>query len=288
MNEQLTKNCHYVSRLLTTPWEYGQRFLHYYDFDADDFGYLSSKSLFAEERINSPVVEDWLKRYIEDPLGQIRQRLADGDLTPLENQWSRYRAVLLMIWLQGVRAKSVNDLDARVRLETLATMPAHGVDQFTLAMKEDFDLRFVPTRFDGDSYAPLFMPSTGMFRVLLPDTGCLSGFSTALAVPIDVRAALLVSPAQKHGRIDASRLQGSISNWSVGANESRKVVVFPRHLEQLGKIELRRVILELRSWGQELLDKAESSRALVANAFATSGLEVPRDTAGRIPPFSKA
>lgn len=72
MAEQVTHNCHYISRLLTTPWEGTQRFLRYYDFDTNQFELRSSRSLLAAEDINSPDVESWLKRMVEDPLGSIR------------------------------------------------------------------------------------------------------------------------------------------------------------------------------------------------------------------------
>jgi hypothetical protein len=64
--KQITKNCHFISRFLTAPWEFddqrGQRQLHYYDFDTDNFEQYSSKNLFAERDLNSPRVETWLKR----------------------------------------------------------------------------------------------------------------------------------------------------------------------------------------------------------------------------------
>ena len=59
--KQITKNCHFVSRFLTKPWELRDRRLHYYDFDRDVFDESPSKTLFAEEEINTQPVEDWLR-----------------------------------------------------------------------------------------------------------------------------------------------------------------------------------------------------------------------------------
>lgn len=58
--QQVTKNCHYISRFLTKPWEFGERQLRYYDFDEDKFDTKSSRSLFAEDGLNAQQVESWL------------------------------------------------------------------------------------------------------------------------------------------------------------------------------------------------------------------------------------
>ncbi|HVV50787.1 MAG TPA: hypothetical protein VHO06_14070 [Polyangia bacterium] len=92
MNEetrkQITRNCHYISRFLTEPWEFddehGQRQLHYYDFDTDAFDNFSSKNLFAEKDLNSPQVETWLKETLETPLGAVRPRLTAADPSALD------------------------------------------------------------------------------------------------------------------------------------------------------------------------------------------------------------
>jgi len=76
---QITKNCHYISRFLTRPWEFGQRQLRYYDFDDDRFSRRSSETLLSQNNLNSPAVETWLRDVLETPLGSARPRLAAGD-----------------------------------------------------------------------------------------------------------------------------------------------------------------------------------------------------------------
>ena len=49
-----THNCHYISRFLTRPWEFGQRMLRFYDFDTDRFGVSSSRTMFSGEKLNTP------------------------------------------------------------------------------------------------------------------------------------------------------------------------------------------------------------------------------------------
>ncbi len=198
MKPQATHNCHYISRLLTTPWEVGQRMLRFYDFDTGRFGLKSSRRLFAGEKLNSPRVERWLKDYVEDPLGAIRARVARGDLSPLEKDWRCHRAALLMVWLQGGRASTVREPAARARLEKYAHMPEAELNGLMMLMREDHDLRLMHTvqSPDGAGFAPMYVPSTGLFPFLLRDSGCLSGWSFGLALPIDVRCALLVTPVE--------------------------------------------------------------------------------------------
>lgn len=78
-NDQVTKNCHYISRFLTRPWEDDQRQLHFYDFDTGTFGVKSSKNLFAESQLNSPTVETWLRDVLETPLGKANQSRESTD-----------------------------------------------------------------------------------------------------------------------------------------------------------------------------------------------------------------
>src|SRR5688572_1516586 len=136
------------------------RFLAYYDFTADRFDVASSRSLFAAEGLNSPAVETWLKRVIEDPLATIRPRLVEGDPAALD-EWTFQRAVLLALWLQGARSVSVHDDEAKRQLDWLASISPPELDALTAALRHDFDLQLAYTVGDGDRFAPLFFPSTG-------------------------------------------------------------------------------------------------------------------------------
>ncbi|MBE7450075.1 MAG: hypothetical protein HS111_14585 [Kofleriaceae bacterium] len=70
---QVTENCHYISRMLTKPWEADQRRLHFYDFDTDAWDDGASRYLFSGDRLNAQHVEDWLGRIIEGPLQRSRE-----------------------------------------------------------------------------------------------------------------------------------------------------------------------------------------------------------------------
>lgn len=280
---QVTKNCHYISRTLTRPWEGDQRRLHFYDFDSGRWDRGNSYSLFAEDGLHPQTVETWLDRTIEGPLSQCRRRLTSGNNNALED-WGFYRAATLMLWLQGMRVKSVGEHDARRSLEHLATRSIEETDQIVLAIREEYDLALITTVGKDGMLAPLFFPSSGLFPLTYPDTGCLSGHAVALGLPLDMWSALVSLPRDGVGVRDVSRLPGSLSNFSVGIHNARKVVVPPLLLDQQAEADVQRILHELRAENSKLLDLVNDSKRLVAEAFAVSGVETPRDGTGRLPP----
>jgi hypothetical protein len=248
MSEQGTHTCHYVSRLLTTPWEGAQRFLRYYDFDTNEFELRSSRSLFAADDINSATAERWLHRVVENPLGRIRHRIANGDLEPLEKNWSCYRAAVLVVLLQGGRVSTIVDEDARRHLDVLASMPENELNGLVNEAMRRFDLRVVHTVWNPDEtgFAPLYMPSTGLFPLLVRDRGCLSGHSYGFGIPISLTCALVVTPAEQHGRLELSRTRAMLWWSSIGTSNARRVVVMPGLYEQQGEARSRELLLSLR------------------------------------------
>jgi hypothetical protein len=289
MITQTTHNCHYVSRLLTTPWEGAQRFLRFYDFDTDRFEVQSSRSLFAAENINSPAVETWLGRMVETPLGAIRRQIAHGDTERLESNWPNYRAAMLMIFLQGARMRTISDQDARRHLEALAAMPDPELNVLVMDMMRTYDLRLMHTvsNHDNTAYAPLYMPSTGMFRTIVRDHGCLSGHSIGLGLPIDVTCALIATPTERHGNLEMAPTRKALSSASIGTSTARRVVLVPGLYEQDGEERLRGMLRELRRNNDTLIEITDEKRRLVRAAFAETGIDVGRDAAGRIPPGSR-
>jgi hypothetical protein len=284
MTEQVTHNCHYVSRFLTTPWEEGQRLLRFYDFDEDAFHLRSSRTLLTGEDINSPTVETWLQRFIEDPIGNIRARLARGEVEQLENNWACFRAAMLILWLQGVRMRTLDDHDARRHLDALAALSEPAINGLVTEMMRSYNLRLYQTLWNGSSFAPLCVPSSGMYRFTFPDTGCQSGHSIGVGIPIDLHCALVATPAENHGQLDLSRIPGSLANCSVGTSEARRVVIMPLLYQQQGEDSLRTILKELRATNDFLITAVVENRSLVVDMYAESGIEVGRDGAGRIPP----
>lgn len=280
---QVTKTCHYITRSLTRPWEGDQRRLHFFDFDTGDFSYAPSATMFAENEINSQGVETWLDKTIENPLGACRKRLAAADPGALTD-WKFYRAAALMLWLQGLRVRSISDQDARTALENLAKAPIEEIDQLVASIREEYDLCLVTTVADGEKIAPLYVPFSGTFQITFPDKGCLSGHAIGLGLPVDIHCALLVTPVQRHGAADTSRVPSSISNCSVGTSLARRVVVPPAVFDAYSEETLRTKLLDLRRGNDSLVSAVHEKQELVVEMFATTGLTVSRDGAGRVLP----
>ena len=64
-------NCHFVSRFARKPWEFGPRWLWYFDFERDGIYRASSETLFAVAGENTREVEERLNTLIETPISQV-------------------------------------------------------------------------------------------------------------------------------------------------------------------------------------------------------------------------
>ena len=109
-----------------------------------------------------------------------------------------------------------------------------ATDQLVVAFREEYDLSLVTTVGDGgDNLAPLFFPSSGLFPLTYPDTGCISGHAVALGLPLDLWFAVVALPKENVGVRDLSRLTRSLSNLSVGVANATKVVLPPMLAAQM-------------------------------------------------------
>jgi hypothetical protein len=167
-----TENCHYITRFVTEPWETAsrrrptqKRYLRYFDFDTGSFDEAPSRVLFAKDKLNSQEVETWLNKIIETPLGARRQRVINGDGSALDD-WRFYRAATLMLWLQGLRAKTLANADSRQQLLELTRKSISDTDALVLAFKEEFELALVSVDITEGRFAPLVVPSKGLFPVV--------------------------------------------------------------------------------------------------------------------------
>jgi hypothetical protein len=251
VHSQVTKNCHYISRFLTRPWEVVDRQLDYYDFESKSFGRLSSKRLFAEDQINSSAVEIWLRDVLETPLAAARPKLVAAHPRALDD-WCFFRAAVLMLWLQGARTQSVEDEDAKRELEWIAALSMPDLDGLVNEIRQDFEFRLVTTIAPDGMVAPIFYPSSGIFPVWHRDGGAVGGWHRGIGMPLDIHTVFVATGAQTHGEIDFSLWPASISNWSVGTSASRRVVIPPPSLTVHKKTSLQDAILEIRGMNDEV------------------------------------
>jgi hypothetical protein len=96
------RNDHFISRFLTEPWEVGQRLLHFYDFQADSFGEISSKSLFAQQGLHTRETDLFMNKFVETPVSKYVQSL-DPTTGPEQPDRKTARALMAFWALQSIR-----------------------------------------------------------------------------------------------------------------------------------------------------------------------------------------
>jgi hypothetical protein len=281
-------NDHYITRFLTDPWEFGERRLHYFDFETGEFDDDPSKNLYARDDLNSSAVEKWLNKVIETPLSNARPRLQAADPSALDDP-RFFRAAVLMLMLQGLRtgtaveeAGSDSERLSTRTLEGLAAMSLHEIDQLVAAIGQSHSLYLVfsPTR-DG-KWTPLSVPSTGIFPVTFPDRVCLSGWATGLTLALDPRCALLAAPAGDQSQLDLKVAAETLPWRSVGTTDSTRVVLHPALVDAMPPDQLRRELLQMRRANDEAiasLDRIRSTSRWLAKTF---GQGVKEDLAQRL------
>lgn len=147
-------NCHFVSRFLTKPWEFGQRQLWYYDFDRKEIEKKSSKTLFAQVGRNTAEIEKRLNELIETPISSaITTLVPSGAIDNVEiSEWRLFRALHLLLLLQCSRASEKDT--HRSRLGQALSWDERTLDQLVLACQQT-DI-IVGLR--GHPGAPLLLP----------------------------------------------------------------------------------------------------------------------------------
>ena len=278
---QIARNCRALSRVLTRPWANKEGNLFCYDFDADAFTWSASRTLFAEGRLDPGKVETWLADTIEDPLGAIRPRLSGEDPTALDD-WKFFKAAVLMVWLQGGWFQFALAEDVRQDLDRLAAMSTGELDDLVAAVKQELTLRLVFTTSPGDSIAPIFVPSSGIFPFAFPDPGCISEHSIGIGLPLDVHCALVLLPADREGEAALPLLKPLLSNASIGSSESRRVVLPPNLLGAMDERDAARILRDQREQSEARVADVREVRRAVLETFENLGIRTKVDRTGRI------
>jgi hypothetical protein len=243
-------NCHFVSRFLTKPWEFGERQLYFYDVRTREFKHKSSRKLFAVQGLNTEETEKRLNRLIETPLGSVI-----GDLTKSSKpegysieDWPVYRALVLLFPFQVARV-SPNPAPG-FDLAGLCNWSEDKLNELANAYRQRY--KFVTIRSHPGS--PFYYPSKGYFTIPLAFASSLE--PTAIAIPLTEHWAVASVPAE----IDDQQLTdlltyaggGLASNASTGTN-SDQVAIHPsvmmpenedrirQHIDEMQELNLRRV-----------------------------------------------
>jgi hypothetical protein len=263
-------NCHFVSRFLTKPWEFGERQLHYYDFKTRKFEVRSSRNLFARRGSNSVEVERRLNALIETPLSQAIDdltRMSDNGESGISD-WPTFRALCLLVPFQIARVARKREADD-ADLASMCRWPEAKVDEFASAWSQTH--KFLKIR--AHPGCPFFYPSSGFFIIPLPKTPSM--YPTALAIPLTERYAAAVVPAE----IDENQIYeclrygggGLASNSSVSTNAER-VVIHPAVMECSPRDEMAAQLHEMQANNLRLIQACVDLSRTIAEAFSLVGI----------------
>lgn len=237
-------NCHFVSRFLTKPWEFGQRQLWYYDFDHKQIRKKSSKTLFAQVGRNTVAIEERLNALVEAPLSNaITTLVPSGAIDNVEISEPRlFRALNLLLLLQCSRASEKES--HRSKLGQILSWDETTLDQLVLACQQTH----IIVGLRGHPGAPFCYPSHGFFSI--PIRKQSGSFTGIYAIPLTEYFAVATVPRNVNMHDVFQPLTngqgGYVSNSSVGTTASR-VIIHPAVIEAHGAATAARMIEDARS-----------------------------------------
>lgn len=234
-------NCHFVSRFLTKPWEFGQRQLWYYDFDRKQIGRKSSRTLFAQVGRNTAEIEKRLNELVETPISNaITTLVPSGTIDNVEiHEWQLFQALSLLLLLQCSRASEKES--HRSTLELTLSWEEAALDQLVHACHQAY--RIVGLR--GHPGAPFCCPPHGFFAIPIRQQG--GSFTAIYAIPLteDFAVARVPRDVNMDDTFQTITCRGYVSNSSVGTTASR-VIIHPSVLAAHGDATTARMIEEAR------------------------------------------
>lgn len=266
------KNCHFISRFLTKPWETATRNLTYYDFDKNEFQETSSKKLFAELGTNSPELERFLSEKIETPLGRFRKEHIDSGITELKD-WDQFRAIYLLVLTQSQRFSAARN--GKNTLEELVDKSDEVLNTIVKPVIDDTEL-VTYTLGDRDF---LCMPETGLFAFWTKDIAGLTEFSVVFSVPIHPQIGVaVVSKSIDKDFFESQRTSRHfLTGASTGADSSKIVVVPSGTIETNGEEKMKESIMRWRELQKEHRQSVEKLRSTVQGAYSGMGVELEYD-----------
>ena len=273
MNE---RNCHFVSRFLTKPWEFGERQLYYYDFDCKQVDTKSSKSLFAEVGRNTGEIEQRLNELIETPISNaITTLVPSGAIDNIEiREWQLFRALNLLLLLQWSRASEKES--HRSKLGEALSWDDTTLDQLVRACQETH----IVIGLRGDPRAPLCYPSHGLFP--LPIRQQSGSYSAIYAIPLTENYAVARVPRDVNIDDVFQTITGEyLANSSVGTTAST-VTIHPSVIDRHGAVTTARMIEEARGLTVEMFSLCSEinkiDREMYEIWFGSSAYEQPNRT----------
>jgi hypothetical protein len=198
---------HEVTRRLTKPWEFGDRLLFYFDFEKNDFGEESSRTLLTAAESYGFDVERLLNEKIENPLANYLDGLANVGLVT-DIQWRQERAVLLSLVLQSARVVAARgDTGALDQLRSIVSQDDVQLDAMAGLIRRDW--RTIGVRL-GAQTGELCFPSVGLAALPLVGTTRPVWFQ-----PTSLRTLFALVPTDVPEASTDEQIRAAMANHSV-------------------------------------------------------------------------
>jgi hypothetical protein len=240
-------NDHYIPRLLTAPWEFGERKLRFFDFCTRTFEEAPSKRLFARRGLNSVALETWLNQTIETPVADYVNQLRNGG-RPSAPDWRAQRALTLLFFLNSQRIEeALRGKPASLTLEDLAASTDGLADRIAQLFLSTFKLLCAPVPLEHQ----LFFTEVGLFAYPMPAR-------PVLGLPLGLNHALLAYD----GPLNAKQLRQSVARnrlslFSLGIGTDVHRVILPplwREASDIDAVDIRQRLLDLREAAREMFN----------------------------------
>lgn len=240
-------NSHYISRLLTKPWEDNPktRLLHAFDVATKTIIREPSIKLFAVPDLHTPDTEQRLSRLVEDAIGKYKQRcLKGGTLVELDARAHNALFAMMIIQLQRtVEAKA--DRTPPMSLDQLLENPDGFMGAILGTLSSVLELVAINVPVEEICY-----PSTGFFFIPM------KGEKPAQAMPLSPTSLVALVPRNTPvGWLEEiASLTGAISAFSAAPRGLLDKIVMPPNFHKLGEEGARR-IEAMREHGQRLTNQ---------------------------------
>lgn len=262
------KNCHYVTRSLTKPWEHEtehrNRELRFYSFDTNEIKYDSSKKLLAKYKLLTPEEERRFSELIETPLGNFKDKHLKASFV---EDYNIFRALFLYFMFQVERFKLVIQKEGDGwSLADLLQMPDAQLNTLSENMRNKFKVVALNT-VEGHL---LFFPEVGYFT--FPILCSANQYPVwALALPLFPNLSLCLVPKGPTEE-DLQNSRSVMMQFSVGLNSNYNISLIPPELVGEKEDVIKAALLEYRAKAIEHEKNCSKLDHLVKLMYATAGL----------------
>lgn len=273
-----TKNCHYVARSLTKPWEHERphrnRELRYYCFKTDRIDFDSSKKLLAKHKLLTPEEEKRFSELIEMPLGNFKDKHLKSSFI---DDYNIFRALFLYFMFQVERFNLVVEREGNGwNLSELLNMPDEQLNTISEDMRKKFKIVAMNT-IEGHL---LFFPEVGYytFPILCSETQYPV---RALALPLYSTLCLCLVP---HGPTedDLQASRNVMMQFSVGLNDNYNICLIPNELKDNDEKFIIDTIKDYRARAIDHQKQCDELDYLVRYMYASVGLNFDEVVASKM------